>query len=190
MTLTPSHIIEYLFCPRFTYFEYVLNIPEYEERLFKVQKGREIHEKKASENIEYLRKRIGVRNKYINQYLTNEYLRGEVDEILELNDGTMAPLDFKFAEYKDKIYETYKTQLFCYALLIEENYGKKVDKGFLIYTRSKNKLIEIEISKKDKQRVKEVIIEIYNIINNNFYPKATKYKKKCLSCTYKNICTK
>ena len=26
-SLTASHLLEYLFCPRFTYFEYVLDIP-------------------------------------------------------------------------------------------------------------------------------------------------------------------
>ena len=190
MTLTPSHIIEYLFCPRFTYFEYVLGIPQYEEKFYKVVKGRDIHALKAIQNIEYLRKRIGVRKKYINQYLTNEYLRGEVDEVLELNDGTMAPLDFKFAEYKDRIFDTYKTQLYCYAILIEHNFGKKVERGYLVYTRSMNKLIEIEIAEKDKKRVKKAMLEINEIIGKNFYPKGTKYKKRCVTCTYQNLCTK
>jgi CRISPR-associated exonuclease Cas4 len=190
ISLTPSQIIEYQFCPRFIYFEYVLGIPEYEEKLFKVQKGRELHERKLKENIDYLRKRIGVVEKYLSVYLTNEYLRGEVDEVLLLNDGTMAPLDYKFAEYKDKIFTTYKTQLTCYAILIEKNYEKKVNHGYLVYTRSKNKLVEIEITEKDKKNVYQSIEEILKIIEKNFYPKATKYKKKCVSCAYKNICTK
>ena len=152
MTLTPSHIIEYLFCPRFTYFEYVLGIPQYEEKSFKVIKGRSIHELKSLQNIEYLRKRIGVTAKHINQYLTNDWLRGEVDEVLELNDGTMAPLDFKFAEYKDKVFDTYKTQLACYSILIEHNFGKPVNRGYLIYVRSRNKVVEIEIDKKTKEK--------------------------------------
>ena len=189
MTITPSHIIQYLYCPRFTYFEYVLGIPQFEEKFFKVQKGREIHEQKARQNTDYLRKRIGVIKKHENQYITNSYLRGEIDEVLELTDGTMAPLDFKYAEFKDKIYNTYKTQLYCYAILIEKNYGKKVNKGYIVYTRSKNKLVEVKISEEQKESLKLVIFEILKIINNNLYPKATKSKKRCLSCTYKNICT-
>ncbi|MFK7978695.1 MAG: CRISPR-associated protein Cas4, partial [Saprospiraceae bacterium] len=43
-SITPSQIIEYLFCPRFTYFEYVLRIPQYEDRHYKVGRGREVHE--------------------------------------------------------------------------------------------------------------------------------------------------
>jgi CRISPR-associated exonuclease Cas4 len=115
MTLTPSHIIEYLYCPRFTYFEYVLAIPQYEERHYKVMRGREVHNEKLEQNKEYLRRRIGAVERYNDQYLTNDLLRGKIDEVLKLEDGAVAPLDYKFALYEDKIYETYKTQLFCYA---------------------------------------------------------------------------
>ena len=56
-SLTPSHIIEYMFCPRFTYFEYVLAIPQNEEKNYKVVKGRQIHDAKLEQNKEYLRKK-------------------------------------------------------------------------------------------------------------------------------------
>ncbi len=190
MTLTPSHIIEYLYCPRFTYFEYVLSIPQYEERKYKVKRGREIHDEKLEQNKEYLKKRIGAVERYKDQYLTNNLLRGKIDDVLKLEDGTMASLDYKFASYDDKIYETYKTQMFCYALLIEENYNCKVNKGFLVYTRSSNKLVEVAINESDKQLVKECAKDIGFIIDSNLFPKATKYKKRCVDCTYRNICIK
>lgn len=190
MSLTPSHIIEYLYCPRFTYFEYVLAIPQYEEKNYKVMRGRGLHEEKLEQNKEYLRKRIGVREKYLDQYLTNELIRGRVDEVLLLEDGSMAPLDYKFAEYKDKVYETYQTQLYCYAWLIEQNFGKPVHKGFLVYTRSRNRVVEVPIGEEDKQAVQACAREIYRIIDQNFFPKATRYKKRCLDCTYRNICIK
>lgn len=190
MSVTPSHIIEYLYCPRFTYYEYVLCIPQYEERHYKVEKGRQVHDLKLERNKEYLRKRIGAVEKHADQYLTNEFLRGAVDEVLLLNDGTMAPLDYKFAKFEDRIYETYRTQLECYAVLIEENFGKKVNKGFLVYTRSSNKLVELEISEEAKQDIRRVCKEINEIILQNYYPKATKFKQRCIGCTYRNICIK
>ncbi len=190
MSVTPSHIIEYLYCPRFTYFEYVLCIPQYEERHFKVEKGRQIHDLKLEQNKDYLRKRIGVTEKYADQYLTNNLLRGKIDEILLLNDGTMAPLDYKFAKFADKIYETYRTQLECYAVLIENNFHKKVNKGFLVYTRSLNKLVEVKISESAKSEIHRVCTDVINIVENNYFPKATKYKQRCLGCTYRNICIK
>lgn len=190
MTLTPSHIIEYLYCPRFTYFEYVLAIPQCEERKYKVTRGRDIHDQKLEQNKEYLRKRIGAVDRRNDQYLTIDALRGKIDEVLTLEDGTMVPLDYKFAVYDDVVYETYKTQLFCYAWLIEENFGRVVNKGFLVYTRSNNKLVEVPIQAVDKQLVKECVREIEIIIDSNFFPKATKYKQRCVDCTYRNICIK
>jgi len=190
MSVTPSHIIEYLFCPRFTYFEYVAGIPQFEERHFKVVKGRNIHDLKMIRNKEYLRKRIGVIDKYEDRYLTNNILRGKVDEVLVLDDGTMAPLDYKFAKYNDRVFQTYLTQLYCYALLIEDNFNTKVNKGYLIYVRSKNKLVDVKIETSDKVKVVETANAVINIIENNYYPKATKYKKRCVTCTYRNICTK
>ncbi len=190
MTLTPSHIIEYLYCPRFTYFEYVLTIPQYEEKNYKVLKGREIHDQKLERNKEYLRKKIGVQEKHLDQYLTGHSLRGKVDEVLMLQDGSMAPLDYKFAQYKEKIYDTYRTQLICYALLIEENFGKEVHKGFLVYTRSKHKLVEVSIDPVDKEKVVNAAEDIFAIIQENRFPNATKFKRRCVDCTYRNICIK
>lgn len=188
ISLTPSHIIEYLFCPRFTYFEYVLAIPQHEEKSYKVLRGREIHDEKLERNKNYLRKRVGAVNKHTDQYLTNGWLRGRVDEVLELQDGSMAPLDYKFAEYKDRIFETYKTQQYCYACLIEENFGRSVNRGFIVYVRSRHQLIEVPISDEGKVQIKNCAEAICKIIDTNYFPKATKYKKRCVDCTYRNIC--
>lgn len=190
ISLTPSHIIEYLFCPRYTYYEYVLRIPQNEEKYYKVLRGREMHSEKLERNKEYLRKKIGVVDKFLDQYLTNDNLRGVIDEVLILSDGSYAPLDYKFAEYKDRIYDTYKQQLICYAVLIEYNFKKPVHKGFLVYTRSKNKLIEIEINKNDKKLIESSIRDMKEIILNNKFPKATKFKRRCVNCTYRNVCIK
>lgn len=135
-----------------------------------------------------MRKRIGVVEKYIGQYLTNDVLRGEVDEVLLLDDGTMAPLDYKFAEFKDRIFETYQTQLYCYAWLIEDNFGISVNRGYLVYTRSQNKLVEVPISRDDIDTMKKCAVDIQDLITKNWFPKATRYKRRCLDCTYRNIC--
>lgn len=185
----PSQIIEYLYCPRYTYFEYVLRIPQYEEKFYKVLRGREIHDEKLERNKAYLRKKIGVHEKWLDQYLGTEGLRGKVDEVLKLRDGTYAPLDYKFAEWKEEVYETYKQQLCCYAVLIEANFvDSRVDKGFLIYVRSNHQLIEVPINEQDKLKIRVSMQEMVEIISSNKFPKATKHKKRCVNCTYRNIC--
>jgi len=189
-SVTPSHIIQYLYCPRFTYYEYVLRIPQYEEKYYKVQKGREVHLQKSRQNVGYLRKRIGAVAKELNYYMAIPDLRGEVDEVLVLEDGSMAPLDYKFAKYEGRVYDTYRTQLYCYAYLIGQVFDVPVNRGYLVYTRSQNYLKEIKIDGNALLEIEGAIDGIKQILASETYPKATKYKKRCVNCTYRNICIK
>jgi len=169
---------------------FALGIGQHEEKRFKVRKGREIHKVKSGINRDYLRKKMGVTGKDTEVWLSSDkyHLKGIVDEVLTLEDGTMAPLDYKFAEYKERNFKTLKTQSVAYGILISENYGKPVKKGFIIYTRSKNKLVEIEFTQKDFDGLKKIIREMLLIIRKGYYPKKTSSKAKCNDCTFRNIC--
>jgi len=188
-SITASQMLEYLYCPRFTYFEYVMDIPQNEGQRFKVEKGRNIHEKVRKTNSVYLRKKIGVKDKKSDVYLASPLgIRGIVDEVLFLDDDTAAPLDYKFAEYKQKLFKTYRFQLIFYAKLIKDNFQVPVKKGFIIYTRSKNKLVEVSIKDKDFIELEKIVDDMISIINNCRYPKPTSVKRRCPDCCYKNIC--
>ena len=189
ISITPSDIIQYQYCPRFVYFERVLRIPQYEEKSFKAMEGRHLHEVKSEQNKAYLRQRIGVQKKMRNVYLTNEVLRGEVDEVLFLHDGTAAPLDYKFARWEEKLYSTYHTQLLCYAWLISDNFGVPVHRGFLVYIRSSNYLLEVPITGEAVDRIKDIVGQIRQILEGCRYPDATRVRSRCDHCTYRNICT-
>ena len=188
-SITASQMLEYLYCPRFTYFEYVMDIPQNEGQRFKVEKGRNIHEKVRKTNQAYLRKKLGVKDKKSDVYLASPLgIRGIVDEVLFLDDDTAAPLDYKFAEYKQKLFKTYRFQLIFYARLIKDNFQVPVKKGFIIYTRSKNRLVEISIKDKDFIDLEKIVDDMISIINNCRYPKPTSVKRRCPDCCYKNIC--
>ncbi|WP_138207457.1 CRISPR-associated protein Cas4 [Haloimpatiens lingqiaonensis] len=189
--ITPSDIIEFMYCPRFTYFMKCLGIRQYEENRYKVIKGRNIHEDKSNQNIDYVRKKIKGKAKYINVYMVSKSLKlkGIVDELYELEDGTIAPLDYKFAEYNDREFLTYKMQMALYSLLAEDIYNKKVSKVFLVYCRSKNLIKEIAFDDKLRKQAMEAI-ELYSKVITGYYPKATRYKSRCIDCCYKNVCEK
>lgn len=53
-----SDVLEYLFCSRFIYYMYCLDIPQHEEKRFKVIKGREVHETRKLTNRDYVRKKL------------------------------------------------------------------------------------------------------------------------------------
>lgn len=188
--VTPSEIIEYLFCPRFIYFMNVLKIPQYEKRRYKVQKGLSVHEKRENENSNYLWKKIGAtdRKSNVSLYSKKYNLSGLIDEIITLEDGTMSPIDYKFTEYKEKTYKTHRVQILCYCLLIEEMFGNPVKKGYIFYIRGGSKQIEINYNKRSKNQILKAINGILEIIGNEKIPPKTKYKNRCNDCTYKNIC--
>jgi len=148
--VTVSDALEYLFCPRFIFFIHCLGIAQHEEQRYKVLKGRELHELREKVNREYVRKRLNCVRKEVSVYLTSHkhHFKGEVDEVLFLEDGTAAPMDYKYAEYKDTIYRTHKYQAALYGLLIREHFGVDVKRGFVCYTRSNNYVAEIDLREK------------------------------------------
>jgi CRISPR-associated exonuclease Cas4 len=107
---------------------------------------------------------------------------------LFLDDDTASPLDYKFVEYKQKLFKTYRLQLIFYAQLIKDNFQVPVKKGFIIYTRSKNKLVEVSIKDNDFIELEKIVDDMISIINNCRYPKPTSVKRRCPDCCYKNIC--
>src|SRR5262249_32495389 len=133
--LTVTHLHEHLYCPRFTFFEHVLRVPERQERRPLVQIGRQAHEERRRINPTYLRKKLGVVERHFDVPLSSAALgvRGSVDEALALADGTMAPFDYKFAEYPGQVYLNLKMQSVVYGLLIEEAFGKPVRRGWLCF---------------------------------------------------------
>lgn len=189
--ITISDVLEYLFCPRFIYYMHCLDIPQHEEKRFKVMKGRDVHEEKIITNPDYLRKKLGVVKKEINVFIASKqhHIKGIVDEVLFLDDGTAAPFEYKFAEFKDTIFQTYKYQLILQAIMIEENYRRNVKRGFICFTRSNNHIETFEFTEQDFQNGLAIVNEILEIIEKGFYPNKSKYKNKCIDCCYATICT-
>lgn len=188
--ITPSEVIEHLFCPRFTYFMNCLKIPQHEELRYKVLKGRELHSRREKENREYLRKKIGCIDKEVSVYVASPLVRvrGIIDEVLTLSDGSMAPLDYKYTEFRDFIFETHKIQSALYAMLIREIYKGPVYRGYICYARDGADLKEVIYRDEDFEYAKAVVDDIFRVILHGYYPKKTRWPNRCIDCCYKNIC--
>jgi CRISPR-associated exonuclease Cas4 len=166
----------------------VLGIREYQEKRLKVLKGREVHEQKALQR-DYLRKKLGVVRQEKNIYLSDveRGICGIIDEILFFQDGGISLLDYKFAYNKHK-FKTQFLQGVFYSLLIEKNYGAKVNASYVVYTRDNNKLVRYDIKDKDKKSVFADVEKVQQIITAGYYPKGTSYKRRCGDCVYKRVC--
>ena len=188
--ITVSDAMEYLFCPRFVFFMHCLDVAQREERRYKVLRGRELHKSREKVNQDYVRKKLNCIRKEISVYLTSRkhHLKGEVDEVLFLEDGTAASMDYKYAEWMGTVYRTHKYQAALYGLLIMEHYGVDVKRGFVCYTRSNHHVEEINFRDKDYEEARQMVREILMIIQRGYYPEGTKQKARCVDCTYRNIC--
>ena len=189
--LTVTHVLEHLYCERFTFFEYVLMVPERQERRALVLKGREVHAERAKTNPSYLRKKLGVVRRHFDVPLASPALgvRGSVDEALELADGTVAPLDYKFAELPRAVYANQKAQAALYGLLLAEHYGRPVTRAYLCYTRSKQRIVEVPLTEQDFADARAAVADVMNVIETGWYPPATKWAARCRDCCFRNICT-
>jgi CRISPR-associated exonuclease Cas4 len=190
--LTPTEVLEHLWCPRFTWFMNVQNILQHEDTRYKVLKGREIHNRRERENKSYFRRKIGAVNKQVNVYLGSSKLRlrGIVDEVLWLKDDTMAPLDYKYtlASEHDVVFKTHQIQIRIYALLIREIYNSEVNKGFVAYIRGSQKLYEVPVLPKHLKEIENLLDEIFMIVETGQIPRRAPNRNHCIDCCYKNIC--
>jgi CRISPR-associated exonuclease Cas4 len=188
--LTVTHVLEHLYCPRFTYFEYVLGVPERQERRALVQKGRQVHLERTKINPSYLRKKLGVVERRFDVPMASAGLgvRGSVDEVLTLDDGSMAPFDYKYAEEPKTVYHNQKVQSALYGLLIAETFGVPVRRGFLCYVRSNYRVVTLEFTEADFAEVRAVVAEVLSVIQTGAFPEATRWKARCADCCYRNIC--
>ena len=188
--ITISDILEHIFCPRFTYYMHVLEIQQHEDRRFKVMKGREVHEKRAKENTGYLRKKLGVCRREEEVFLVSKELqiKGVVDVVLWLSDGTMAPFEYKYSEYANVITETYLVQLAFQGALLQENYGLPVAKGYVCFVRSNNRVEEVVFPEDMYQKLELLVGEIATIMQEGYYPERVQYSNRCRDCTYRNLC--
>ena len=168
----------------------VLKIEQHEHRRHLVNKGRDIHKLKLIQNKDYLRSKIGSVNKLLDVYLSSTKLRlvGKVDEVLFMEDGSAAPLDYKYAFWENRLFKTLKMQQTLYSLLIEESFKRPVKNAYLVFIRSKNHLEKIPITDAMKTDALNILNEIFEIIDIGSFPNAKTATRKCEDCTYRNLC--
>lgn len=187
--ITPSEMLEFLYCNRFIYYMNVLGVPQNEEKRYNVTKGRDMH--KDREKHKYILKQTKATGS-INEVSIecNEYrIRGKVDSILILTDFEYAPLDYKYSEYAGVVYDTYINQLVMYAVMIESVYSIEVTKGFILYCKNGHHLETVIIGDKEKRKMVSDIESCIKVMGG-IYPKTRVSSKKCEDCCYRNICSK
>ena len=188
--LTPTDVRHHLYCPRLSYFRLVLGIQEPPEPTALVRHGTAVHERKAAQDRGHRRARLEVVEKRKNVVLVSERigLSGQVDELLFLADGTAAPLDHKFSRWPGFVRPDLKAQLACYGMLVKDIFGRQVRAGYLVFTRSSNRLVRVAITDDDYLDLLGTLYEMNEVIGRGLFPGVEPCQAKCRICYCRNVC--
>ena len=186
--ITAADVMNYAYCPRIVYFTRVLKLPQ--TKSAKQKKGlekdfsfkRDTNRNKIIKGESYNPNLI---RKYNVSLETEEYAT-KVDCLI-INEALKEayPLQLKYAKKpKCNYYLGQKLQLMFEAMLIEKVLGFKVPYGYIKYELSGD-LIKVNLQ--DRQILFETIQKVRDIIKNEIYPPATKYKKRLIDNCYRMI---
>ncbi len=117
--------------------------------------------------------------------LGENIIKGTIDRIDKLADGTLEIIDYKTGKTKTKLIFEDKRQLILYQLFIEEFLKVKVSLLTYHYLESGEKNSFVASDKEIERLRLEVIKEIAEIKKCQFDPRPS---MKCDFCDYKTIC--
>jgi len=186
--ITAADLMNYEYCPRIVYFTRVLRLPQ--TKSAKQKKGLEKDFSfKRDTNRNKIIKGKSYNPRLIKKYnlpLETEEFATKVDCLLINEEKKEAyPLQLKYAKKpKCSFYRTQRLQLMFEAMLIEKVLGYQVHYGYIKYALS-NELIKVNLN--DKTELFEVIEKVKDIIKNEIYPPATKYKKRMIDNCYRRM---
>ena len=189
-----TDIKHYIYCPRLIYFDKVLHATP----IFGSQQedSKELHEEyvkkelRRKDAIYYSPEFVGA-EKLLFTPLSSSMLglQGNVDCLIKTAKGEYVPVDYKnMASDKGRVWMDHKYQLVAYALLIEENFGAVVRRGFVNYL-PEALILQLEITPAMKTHVKRVLGHIKRIIKDEELPPIRVAKQKCAGgCGHKQTC--
>jgi len=189
-----TDIKHYIYCPRLVYFEKVLHATP----VFGSQQedSKELHEDyvrkelRRKDAIYYSPEFVGAEKLLFTPLSSgNLGLQGNVDCIIKTASGEYVPVDYKnMASDKGRVWMDHKYQLVAYALLVEDNLGTVVKRGFVNYI-PETLILQLEITPTMKSYVKRVLGHIKRIIKDEELPPIRVAKQKCTGgCGHKQTC--
>lgn len=188
--LTVFDLEKYHYCPRKVYFWRTAGVPVVPTR--KMTGGRTDERREEKRRWKERKEIYGMPREKIKKVMHRVYLRSEklrlsgiLDVMLETVDGDMIPLDMKFTD-RPYVTREWKKQLTAYAMLIEDQTGRKVATALLYFTKQ-NRTERIEITQQDKQFVLKDLEDIRKLIASERLPRKTN-PKKCGYCEFRRYC--
>ena len=184
--LRVSDLKQWVYCPRIFY--YARCLPKVRPVTFGMEHGA-----RAGERVEALEERRSLRAyglsggaREFNVGLASSTLgvRGVADMIVTADDGEVIPVDFKES---DKAGDHFKLQVAAYALLLEEERGIKVARGF-IYLAVLKRAEEVRVDARLRAKIMDALANMRRAEQTEAMPAPTPHISRCVSCEFRRFC--
>ncbi len=184
--ISASDIINYTYCPRIIYFDYVLKSRQRQTSKTKEARAGHISYSKQSIRNKIVKKQPKLPRKYNVHLFSEKYNLQAVIDCLFLNGTEAYPMDFKQSFAPRAVYLTQKYQLAAHALLLKER-GYVVQYAYLKYLRD-GIVKKVWIKEAHIENVLKSLELIKRVVGEEYFPRPTPYKKRCVDCCFWKIC--
>ena len=184
--LTVTDVVEYAFCPKFTYFINVLGLEQFEQKRGTVTAGRKLHDKHERDNLRYVPQEFSGKKIVARKFFSAKYgLSGKIDEAIEMKNEIVL-IERKYSD-NHKIYPALRVQLGLLSILIEENLHKHVQKAIVVFSKTKRKVIHVKIDDMMKKDSLDMLESVKTVIKNETMPESD-FDNRCLNCCFRRVC--
>jgi CRISPR-associated exonuclease Cas4 len=184
--LRVSDLKQYYYCPRVVYYQYVLPVDRV--ATYKMEKGTAVQGELEILEARRKLKEYGLKEgkRIFNPWVNSKALglSGKLDLLIE-TEKEFYPVDFKFT--KGRPYKNHLYQLAGYALILESDRQKPVNKGF-VYLIPLRDAVVFDITDNLKQECLGTLEEIRKMIKEERFPAPPSHRSKCADCEYQNYC--
>src|SRR5690554_3515565 len=176
--LPVSAVAELIYCPRNFYYRVVEGAEETNQY---VTQGKIEEERRDA----YAKLKRPEYVQYRRVYLASQQLGlSGVLDVVEEKDGQLYPVEFKTGVSKDKLSDD--VQLCCQAMLLEEEQGTELQKGYVHYTGSQKRR-EVWFEHQLRMTTRQAMAEAKRIICSNIIP-APVADARCKGCSLAPRC--
>ena len=181
---------QYEYCPRVVYYDYCLG--GMRPTTYKMEAGIAAQERvNGLEERRSLRAygiKMGERHYHVNVVSEKLGCSGQVDMVIETNDDNrprLIPVDFKLSRREPGRH--FKLQLACYAMMLEDDWGKPVEEG-AIYLIPTKQVVKVPITTRLRNEAIRQLLEIRHMVVSQQVPPPTPQRSRCVNCEFRRFC--